>query len=191
MKLFKKYIFSSFLIRFLILLFFFFGFYLLIDFSLNAKSALRTDISILQIFSYYLFEIALKLEILVPLCFLFSLVQTLFRFNNNLELVAFQSCGLSIQQLLKPIYSFSWCLTFFLLFNTQITIPKFQSVIVDIKKPKKQKKTESGIYHQKAHDLYDIIYSDYQHDNQKFIDVFFFKNFLIGAPDKYMHGTES
>jgi len=119
------------------------------------------------------------MDLLIPLCFVLSLVQTLLFLNHNFELIAFQACGLSKRQILKPILQTSWWLTIALFLNTQVLIPKTQGKVAHIQKERRLKDKEdstSAFYHQKLNDDSFLFYSQYLEIEERFQDVYWIKD---------------
>jgi lipopolysaccharide export LptBFGC system permease protein LptF len=182
--IYKRYIFKTFIVRFSLILFLFFCFYLLIDFALNIKSSFPSAISLNEIAYYYFFELIVQLELLIPLAFILSLIQTLFYLNNNLELVAFQASGLSKIQILRPIHTVAWWMTILLFLNTQLLIPKAESKVARIQKVSKKSKelNSTQIFQKQLNDQSLLIYSEYKEVEERFEDVYW-----ILSRDKLWH----
>lgn len=177
--IYRRYLFRTFFARFSVLIILFFLFHILLDFAINVKMNFSSSNSIQQIFHYYLFEILQKLEILIPLSFVLSLVQTLFYLNSGFELIAFQVCGLSKQKLLKPIAQFSWFLTLLLFFNSQVLLPKTQPKAQAIKNQNKtmiQGNRKENLFHKSLSDHSILIYSKFDPIEENFHDVYWMKS---------------
>lgn len=180
--IFSRYVLRVFLSRFFLMLFLFFFFYIIVDFALNIRVNLNHIKDALAIFYHYLLEILLKLDLLLPLCFLLSMIVTLHSLNMGFELIAFQSLGISKKALLKPIWIFSWVLTFFLFFNFQTLIPWAKAKTKThqaITKTKPKKSIKKPIFQQTLHDDSLLIYSAWDPDGEEFIDVFWIKPDLV------------
>jgi lipopolysaccharide export LptBFGC system permease protein LptF len=176
--MYSRYLLRVFLSRFFLMLFLFFFFYILIDFALNIRINLNHIKDALAIFYHYTLEIFLKLDLLLPLCFLLSMILTLHNLNMGFELIAFQALGISKKALLKPIWVFSWGITLFLFFNFQTLIPwakaKTKTQLQAIKnKPKKPLK--KAIFQQTLEDDSFLIYSKWDEYKEAFYDVYWIK----------------
>ncbi len=176
--IYQRYLLKSFITRFLIILTLFVMFYLLLDFALNIRANWNGKSAFFEMLKYYLLEILLKLELLIPLCFILAMIQTIYYLNYGQELIAFQACGIPRQLLLKPIATFAWILTLFLFLNTQILIPKSKALATEFKKTAKKKRPKKDphvLFHRYLNEDSILIYGSYQVSTERFEDVFWIK----------------
>ncbi len=174
-RLYKRYLLKTFLSRFLFLFFVLIFFYLLIDMSLTLKSKIQSFHVFNEIFFYYFFQVVQQLNILIPFCFVLSLIQTIFYFNFGFELIALQALGISKQKILKPFLVFSWILTFFLYLNTQIFLPYLEK-----KMNKIIQNPENSLHSVKEQDFFQltlpdqslVIYREYEPITNRFFDLY-------------------
>ena len=180
----SRYIFSSFIFRFFLCLTFFLFFYLLVDITLNFKQTIDTPASLNDIIFHYAKEIALKLDLLIPLCYLFSLLITLQTMTGTFETIAFQSLGIPPKNFLKPIRLFSWAMTAFLLFNHQFFIPGLSSYLPTL--------TQSPTSHWvKLSDDSLLVFNHYDPDEHAFFDTYWMKGSSLVFCEKLSFGAQS
>lgn len=81
----------------------FYFLYVVIDFSTHAQELVGgKSLPIWKIFRYYLFQFVKRADILLPLGVLIGTLKVLFDLNTNREILAFQSVGIRLKQLLTP-----------------------------------------------------------------------------------------
>jgi lipopolysaccharide export system permease protein len=146
-----------------------------LDYSLHGNELFKNHLNFQSISAYYGYELVKRLDLLVPLCFMLSFLQTILHLNLGLELTAFLASGISLRALLKPILKTGVILAMILLINSEFLLPKAHQYIESIQTHEEQ------LAHKKPIDkVFDISLSDgstllYQRFNQEiasFEDVF-------------------
>jgi len=173
--IYERYILKKFTIRFVILVLLIYIFYVLVDYSLHGNELFKNNFQIAAIGKYYGFELIKRVELLFPLCFCLSLLQTTLHLNHGLELVAFQATGISLQALLKPILKFGLLLSFFILSVHEFLIPKAHHYLEAIDHPNlllKIKDTEKKVFSIPLSDGSTLLYQYFDKSSKTFHDSF-------------------
>lgn len=113
MKIWQRYIFKEFFKFALFFLSSFYFLYVIIDFSIHLNDFVHgKQIGIWNVVKYYGFQFIKRADILLPLATLIGTIKILCELNVNKELLAFQSAGIRLKQLLRPLFlsSFLFCL---------------------------------------------------------------------------------
>lgn len=147
-KIWKKHIFGEILktqIFFIAICFVIYG---LMNFSFQSRHILSKEhINLIKVFQFYAQSFILQFDIFLPLTFLLAFIKVICAMNANNELVALQMAGLSMKDLLKPIFLLASIITAITLINTEWVIPASIQSNIDIKakhirSPKSNKKTK-------------------------------------------------
>lgn len=104
-QLWERYILQELLKFFVFFIFCFYFLYFLIDYSTHIQELMRGRfIPLGKIAQYYGFQFIKRLEIILPLSLLISIIRLLCNLNIHHELIALQSAGLSIKKILRPFF---------------------------------------------------------------------------------------
>lgn len=179
----SRYIFNSFLFRFFLFFTFFLFFYLLVDFTLNFKQTLNAHASFATIVSHYAKEIVLKLDLLLPICFLFSLLITLHAMTSSFETIALQSLGISPKTFLKPIQGFSWAIGALLLLSHELLLPRFSYSLPE--------SHPQGIQMLNLSDGSLLVFHHYDAKEEAFFDTYWIKGASYVFCEKLAFGAQS
>jgi len=112
-KIWQRYIFREFFKFVFFFLFCFYLIYVVIDFSIHLNDFVHgKQIGMWNVAKYYGFQFVKRADILLPLATLLGAIKILCELNVNNELVAFQSAGVRLKELLRPLFlsSFLFCL---------------------------------------------------------------------------------
>lgn len=124
MFIWKRYLLTKFWFCFLSLLVLAFTFYASVHYSLHAiKSTAATPISLKFSILYYLSQIVLKAEFLVPQLIAVTTTITLFSMQSKREVLLLQASGLSLKKLIAPLLRSCFIVTLLLYANFQWLYP--------------------------------------------------------------------
>ncbi|MDN3505698.1 MAG: LptF/LptG family permease [Simkaniaceae bacterium] len=103
-KIWERYILREFFKLFVLFLFGFYFLYVVVDYSAHMQDlALGKGLSLFKVIQYYLLQFIKRMDILLPLAVLISSIKVLCQLNLNKELLAFQSAGLKLKRLIRPL----------------------------------------------------------------------------------------
>jgi len=104
----ERYIFKQFIKLFAFFLIGFYLLYIVIDYTTHMQDYLQgSTISTIKVAYYYLLQFIKRADILLPLALLVAIIQSLSSLNRHREILAFQSAGLHLKKLLRPIWIMS------------------------------------------------------------------------------------
>lgn len=133
MYIWKRYLLTKFWISLLSLVLLSFIFYASIHHSLHVFKGTPTSIALSASFRlsvlYYLSQIALKAEFLLPQLVAVATIITLFSMQNKREVLLLQASGLSLKSLVAPLIRSSLFVTLFLYGNFQWLHPICEKII--------------------------------------------------------------
>ena len=120
----KKYLYKEVLKTLILFLLCFYLLYTLLDYSIHAQHFSKiSNFSITVFFTYYLCQLIKRLEMMLPLAFLISLIKVLLQLNTRNELIALLSSGLKTSKFLAPLFTIAFGLTALLFFNFEYFVP--------------------------------------------------------------------
>ncbi len=131
--------------RFIFVLFFLYGIYAFIDYSLRIQELTKTTAGSFEILLFYLYSLSKRLEFLLPLSLLLSMVRTLMVMSEKNEIVGFLACGISLKQISYPFFVLSALTTFTLLMNYELVNPKARRFIDDMEQKISLHRSEMNI----------------------------------------------
>lgn len=91
---------------------------------------------------YYLSQIAIFLEVLVPFAAVFAALRTVLRMNSSKELLALRCAGLSLKRILSPLLIAGLLLSFFLLSINEYARPSAEVYLASIERERRKAKYE-------------------------------------------------
>ncbi len=166
-----------------VLLFFLAGFtflYILIDYSVHAKSFSSAQFTFIDLSYYYLCHFAKRAIILVPFALLLASIKVLSGLNIKREMLILFSSGVSSKAIIKPLIVLSLISAFSLYLNEQFFLPLAE---------KHLKKIEEGYFASKSLDLTqrylniismqdgsNLIYQYYDMQKGAFFDAFWIQD---------------
>ena len=92
--------------------------------STIAKTVLGQGISLLDFLSVLTKGIPSILGITIPMSFILAVLIVFIQLENNNELVALKSCGISVKELSKPVFFIGTILSLFAFFSLMFIMPK-------------------------------------------------------------------
>jgi lipopolysaccharide export system permease protein len=110
MKILNRYLIKNFIFPFSYCLFLFIFLYVIADIFSNLEDILRNRVPIPMLLQYYTASMPAIFVQTLPIASLLAIVYMLSVFNRNNELTAAKACGISIKQLLLPIFMLSMIL---------------------------------------------------------------------------------
>ncbi|NGX39401.1 MAG: hypothetical protein KR126chlam1_00728 [Chlamydiae bacterium] len=104
-KIWEKYILKEFGKFFLFFLGSFYFLYIVVDYSTHMQDFLQgSGPSVLNTAQYYFYQMVKRADIVLPLALLVGTIRVLCSLNTHRELVAFQSAGIPLKKLLRPLF---------------------------------------------------------------------------------------
>ncbi|NGX37159.1 MAG: hypothetical protein K1000chlam2_00312 [Chlamydiae bacterium] len=123
-KIWERYIFREFIKLFALFLFGFYFLYIVIDYSTHMQDFFQgKSLPFWKIIQYYTLQFVKRADILLPLAILIAAIKTLCQLNHNRELIAFQSAGIRLKKLLRPLFFVGTLCTLFVLAVNEFAIP--------------------------------------------------------------------
>ncbi|MES2200580.1 MAG: LptF/LptG family permease [Chlamydiota bacterium] len=188
----QRYIFCNLLKGFLFFLLSFFLLYSLIDFSTHAQDFItKGSLNFSKLSFYYSYQLVKRLELLLPLALLISVIRVLTTLNDNKELVALQVAGLPLKKIFKPFFLLAIFCSFLGYCNEEIFIPKSATYFTDLKYSrtknplKKFKNKQFTIL--PLEDSSKLIYQNYNAEKNAFFDVYWISSFQDIWRMKYLN----
>ncbi|RQW89789.1 MAG: LPS export ABC transporter permease LptG [Geobacter sp.] len=97
--------------------------YLIIDFLEKIRRFSRADSNPEYIVLFFLYKIPAIINQIMPLAILMSTLLTLGILSRSSEIVAMQSCGISLKRIAKPLLVIAFALSIFTFFSNEAIIP--------------------------------------------------------------------
>lgn len=151
--------------------------YILIDYAAHTKSFFQEGIRLIDIFLYYLFELANRADILIPIALLISTVKVLTTCNVRNEIVALASAGVPLKTMLRPILLIGVICGALLYLNFQFLQPL--SLVSLEKFEERYFKERTDTLPIGALSLADdslLLYQKFDSEKEAFFDVYWYKN---------------
>ncbi len=181
-KIWERYIFKDLIKFFAFFLFSFFLLYFLADFSTHVHDFIKEGkISLSKIVTYYVHQFFKRMPLLLPLALLISTIKVLSSLNLHRELVALQSCGLTLKNILRPFLLLAFLCSAVGYINEEVIIPKIATYLDEAKQarsknPLKQaKKRPFTILYLK--DSSKLVYQTFDKEKNAFFDVYWIRSF--------------
>jgi lipopolysaccharide export system permease protein len=164
-------------------LFFLTGFtflYILIDYSIHAKSFATAQFEIQDICIYYLCQFSQRAAILVPFAILLAVIKVLSSINTKREMLILFSSGISSKKLIKPFILLSFISMSILYVNAEIFIPYAENHLRKIEESYfASKSLDISSRYLSAINMEDgstFIYQFFDQEKQAFFDTYWIKN---------------
>lgn len=97
--------------------------YLVIDFLEKVRRFSQSDCNPIYILFFFLYKIPSIINQIMPLAVLMSTLLTLGTFSRSSEIIAMQSCGISLKKIAEPIIGIAFILSLFTFFANEVIIP--------------------------------------------------------------------
>lgn len=195
-KIWDKYIIKKFIFVFCLLLFGFYGIFILLDFATHSSYFPHTmQDRFLNIVYFYLCEFSNRIEALIPFALIITTIKVLSDLNMHNEIVAMLASGISLKRLLRPF--FMLCLFFIgiLYLNSEFFLPLSQTKIKFFTEERRRLK-KSNFDHPYAHHLILndnslLLYQNFDVQKQYFYDAFWVKSINDIYRIKYLYPNET
>jgi len=181
-NLWERYIFWNLIKGFFFFLFSFFLLYSLIDFSTHAQSFFSKGfLDFPKFATYYGYQLVKRLELLLPLSLLISVIRVLTTLNAHKELVALQACGIPLRKIMRPFFLLATFCCILGYCNEEIFLPKSATTLTNskysytqnpLKKLKKKQFTLLSLA-----DSSKLIYQTFDSTTNRFFDVYWVRSF--------------
>lgn len=176
-KIWEKYLLKTFFKSFFLVLFGFYGLYVLIDYSSHTTHFYGESGSVmLQFIKKYLYELSNRLDLLLPFALLIATIKTLTQLNSHNELVALLASGVSIRRILRPLLFVGLFFTALLYLNTEWVIPDAKNHLKKFTEArqvhKKEQAKQISIQHLVLSDESKVLFQNYDSIHKRFFDVF-------------------
>ncbi|WP_039357324.1 LptF/LptG family permease [Candidatus Protochlamydia amoebophila] len=178
----ERYFVSEFIKVFLLFLVCFYGLYVLIDYA-SHTSALphhHIQLRIRELIRYYLFILASRAEILIPLALLIAFIKTVCTLNTHQELVALMAGGIKLKTLMRPFLMIALAFVGLLYLNEQFVLPsalkKLRHLENATKHQKKRQLPEITVKHVVLEDRSLLLYQNYDSEKEEFFDVYWIES---------------
>lgn len=181
-KIWERYFVSELLKSCFFLIACFYGLYVLLDYANHSASFQRHHIAFQwkEVASYYLYEFANRIEILLPFALLIGTIRTLTALNKHNELVALMSSGVSLKKLLLPFVYVGIAGTLLIYINSEFFLPSALNKLKHIDESRtKQKAKYSNIMSAQHIALADgsrLLFQHHDSIKNAFFDVYWIRN---------------
>lgn len=183
-KLWQRYLFSQALKLFFFFFFALFALYLLIDYSVHAKTFAISGLPVLKQGLFYLFQLARRAQILIPFAIVLTTIRQLSYLNQSRELVGFLAAGLSKKRLLKPLLLLGLFGSALLYLNNQFFLPFSLTSLKKIEDRYLQKSNQpktSSLQVLQLQDRSQLIYQRFNSDKRALFDLYW----VLSADELY------
>ncbi len=177
------------LYRFLFTLFFLYGLYAFIDYSIRIQEITKSTADFTEILFFYLCSLSKRLEFLLPLSLLLSMIRTFMVMNERNELVGFLSCGISLKKISYPFFILSTLSSCLMLLNYEFFNPSSQIYIDKMEERISLRRSEIDSHllitqHKLSNDTSCLFIKDPSFPKH-FLDFYWFE-----TPDSFWHAKE-
>jgi lipopolysaccharide export system permease protein len=100
------------------------GIFIAIDFFQRIDNFLKADVPAAIISLYLLYKLPVVMTLMIPLCIFLAVIITLGLMCKHHELIALESCGISVYSLLKPVVFIGLAATLSLFFLSEKIVPE-------------------------------------------------------------------
>ncbi|MBP9841743.1 MAG: LptF/LptG family permease [Simkaniaceae bacterium] len=172
MKIWQKMILKDLLKTLIFILLCFYLLYAMMDYSMHMRNFQSASLG--KILLYYFYHFIKRLDLLLPIAFLISLIRCLEGMNKNNELLALQVASLSFQTLVRPLFFLSLSLSCLMYINYEWALPQSMNFIdafqaTHIKKTAK----DLGIQSIRLKDGGQLIYQHYNRETKTYSEIFY------------------
>lgn len=120
--------------------------YLVIDFLEKVRRFSRSDCNPLYILLFFLYKIPAIVNQIMPLAVLMATLLTLGTLSRSSEIIAMQSCGISLRKIAEPIIVIALALSLFTFFSNEVIIPNTSQQMKYIEEVLIQKRNPSTFF---------------------------------------------
>ncbi|MCB1112682.1 MAG: LptF/LptG family permease [Chlamydiia bacterium] len=180
-KIWERYFLKQYLAILFLILFCFFGLFVIVDFASHANlfRFQRIHFTLLEIAYYYGCEFANHLDVLIPLALLIATIKTLTTLNTSNELTALLVGGVPLHRLVRPFLIVGLLGTAVLYLNTQFLQPltaTSRKVLYEQRKTGSHKHTLTNVQHLAVADNSDLIYHHYDPTSNRLVDAYWIRS---------------
>lgn len=172
----------------------FYALYVLIDYSVHAKSFNQAHFSLHDLAFYYGSHFTKRAPVIIPFALMLATIKVLSGMNVKRELVAFLAAGFSPQRLMIPFCTLALLSITLLYLNAQFFLPKAEYFLKDIEKNYVEKKLdtkEPTLFSIQMKDHSTLIYQSYNKESKVFFDLFWLPNNDHIFRIKYLDATNT
>ena len=146
MKIITKYLYKEFFTFFFISLSTFLMIYMVVEFFGKIDNFLEANVPMNVAFSYFIYQIPLSIQQLIPVSVLISVMLMLGIMNKHNEILAMKNCGLSLFNLSYPIIAISILIGIGSFFLSESIVPITSSMANNIWNIQVERRTPKGAY---------------------------------------------
>ncbi|NGX42040.1 MAG: hypothetical protein K940chlam7_00316 [Chlamydiae bacterium] len=183
MTIWEKYFLRETIKVFFLILFCFYGLYVLIDYAShsNGQHYHHSHFQWLELCQYYYREFIQRLNVILPFALMIASIRTLTQLNVNNELLAFMASGIKLKTLLRPFVLMGLFCTLLVYANTEYFLPKalrehrYLNDAHSLQKSKKNKRIFVQRITLKDHST--LLFQEFDVAREMFFDVYWVKSF--------------
>jgi lipopolysaccharide export system permease protein len=181
-KIWQRYFLKETLKTFLLIIFCFYGLYILIDFASHSSQHYHhSSMDWSEFIRHYANEWVQRMDVLVPFALMIASVRTLCDLNIHNELVALRSSGVPIKTLLRPFVLIGLFFTLFMYLNTQWLLPEALANNRRLQDEKTLQKNEKNnkffVQHIGLKDQSTLLFQHYDSEQKRFFDAYWIHGF--------------
>jgi lipopolysaccharide export system permease protein len=154
----------------------------LVDFSTHAQSFFSNgSLDLAKFTTYYGYQLVKRLELLLPLSLLISVIRVLATLNTHRELVALQASGIPMRKIMRPFFLLALFCSLIGYSNEEVFLPKSAAALSNtkysytqnpLKKLKKKQFTLLALA-----DSSKLVYQSFDPNTNRFFDVYWIRSF--------------
>lgn len=181
-KIWQRYFLAELTKVFCLVLFCFYGLYVIIDYASHTSGLPNHHLQIQwkDLGLYYFHIFVSRAEILIPLALIIAVVKTLCTLNTRNELVALMAGGIKLKELLRPFVIVGLSLTILLFLNEEYLLPPalkaLQRIEDSSKNAKRQKSQIVSVQSVPLEDGSIILYQSYDSAHEMFFDAYWIRS---------------
>ncbi|MFQ5729237.1 MAG: LptF/LptG family permease [Waddliaceae bacterium] len=182
-KIWERYFLRETLKMVFLIIFCFYGLYILIDYASHSSSHNyhHAHFQWKELFLYYYCEFVQRLDVLLPFALVIAGVRTLTQLNANNELMAFMAGGIKLKTLLRPFILIGLISTATIYANTEYLLPKALSELRHLGDEhalqKNKKNRRIFVQHIALKDRSTLLFQEYDSAKKIFFDTYWIRSF--------------
>jgi lipopolysaccharide export system permease protein len=172
----QRYLFKEAIKVFFLFIFSFCFIYILIDYSANLFRL--GNFSLIHIVQYYVSQIIIEANILIPAALLLGTIKVLCSANQRRELIALMAGGISIKRVVGPFLFLGCICTALLFINTQFFIPLSKQILQEMTGTSQHKRLSrsSAVNVIYLNDNSKMIYQDFDAHKNVYFDLYWIRS---------------
>ncbi|HEY4831406.1 MAG TPA: LptF/LptG family permease, partial [Waddliaceae bacterium] len=181
-KIWQRYFIKEVLKVFFLIIFLFYGLYILIDYASHSSSRLNhhTTSAWIEIFRYYGSDFIQRIDVLAPFALLIASIRTLSLIRSQNELTALLTSGLKLHTSLRPFVFLGLLFTALIYLNTEYFVPYALTELRHMHdrhfQLKNQKNKNLAAQRVALKDNTTLLFQSYDTTKQMFFDVYWIKS---------------